>query len=569
MRIEFRGLLTVVAAILSLWLVLGFCSFSAGNRVALCACILLVCAATLWRQHRRRHLLAGLLAVANLPPEDFLGAVVLVCGDNLTLFPANTAYRETQKAWYLRAANMEQLPLLAQRLSASRPALVSQVSVLLAITPESHDCAERFMQFLQGWRRSIELCRRWLNGKPPVWCVTWVTPPCPANAEEHCWFTVTPELSGIQVRQNGDVAVSIAEWQRANGHDASAFGHVLWLDSILALMAKHLFQSLSAKQGELPPLGFSAVGICLTPVAATTGNMWQQQLAEVTSLSPACSTTSGILPLPDVLLSYLPRNHGIGRRMQDARLFGGACFLFLALAMLASFINNQRLLDSIGDHLAVYQQLNGTPPAPKLLAQQRLQADSRLLDDWQRRGEPLRYGLGLYPGLRLIPLLETAISNWTPPPPPRPVIQKVVRGPQTIRLNSMSLFDNGKWTLKPGSTRLLVSSLVNIKAKPGWLIVVAGHTDSVGNDAANRALSLKRAESVRNWMRDTGDVPESCFAVQGYGESRPVASNDTPQGRALNRRVEISLVPQATACMASDNTPAPSQDDGASKNEME
>jgi hypothetical protein len=53
---------------------------------------------------------------------------------------------------------------------------------------------------------------------------------------------------------------------------------------------------------------------------------------------------------------------------------------------------------------------------------------------------------------------------------------------------------------------------------------------------------------VRDWMRDTGDVPESCFAVQGYGESRPVATNDTPEGRALNRRVEISLVPQANAC---------------------
>lgn len=133
----------------------------------------------------------------------------------------------------------------------------------------------------------------------------------------------------------------------------------------------------------------------------------------------------------------------------------------------------------------------------------------------------------------------------------------------------MSLFDTGKWALKPDTTKLLVNSLVGIKAKPGWLIVIAGHTDSTGDDPSNQVLSLKRAESVRNWMRDTGDVPESCFAVQGYGESRPVATNDTAEGRALNRRVEISLVPQANACQLPGNTPAPSQDDGVSKNEME
>lgn len=146
-----------------------------------------------------------------------------------------------------------------------------------------------------------------------------------------------------------------------------------------------------------------------------------------------------------------------------------------------------------------------------------------------------------------------------PPPPPRPV-QRVA--PDVIRLDSMSLFDTGKWVLKPGSTKRLVSSLMDIKARPGWLIVVAGHTDSVGEEKANQLLSLKRAESVRDWMRDTGDVPESCFAVQGYGASRPVASNETPEGRAQNRRVEISLVPQKDACL----TPGTANTSGAETN---
>ncbi len=243
---------------------------------------------------------------------------------------------------------------------------------------------------------------------------------------------------------------------------------------------------------------------------------------------------------------------------QRAGLVSG---LFLALAMLASFVNNQRLVRSVADHLAQYHFLNEDPPAPKIQAQRRLRADSHLLDGWQQRGEPLRYRLGLYQGLRLVLPIQAALNDWAPPPPPAPVIDQIVIGPKPVSLDSMSLFDSGKHALKAGSTKLLVNSLVDIKAKPGWLIVIAGHTDNTGNVQMNQTLSLKRAEAVRNWMRDTGDVPESCFAVQGYGQRRPIATNDTAEGRALNRRVEISLVPQADACQLPGTTPASSQDD--------
>lgn len=149
--------------------------------------------------------------------------------------------------------------------------------------------------------------------------------------------------------------------------------------------------------------------------------------------------------------------------------------------MLASWVNNQRLIRNIGDHLALYHRLAGEPVAPKLRAQQRLRADGALLDDWQRRGEPLRYRLGLYQEQRLLPPVEAAINDWAPPPPPPPVIKKIIQGPKTVRLDSMSLFDSGKSDLKVGSTKMLVNSLVDIKAKAGWLIVVSGHTDNTGN----------------------------------------------------------------------------------------
>ena len=569
MRELSRTVLTLLAAVLALWLVLGFWPLSTVSRSVLSVCILLVCGAALWHRWWRRQFVSIPVTEHSLPPEDFQGAVVLVCGDTAPLFSPDTAYRETRQGWYLHAQNAEQLLLLAQHLAAVRPALVSQVSVLLALIPEQQTSEEALAQTLRGWRRSIAQCRSLLNGVPPVWSVVWVSPPALHHEGEAQWFTVTPGLPGVRVRQNGHVALPVTDWQRESGSRASRLHGTLWLESILALTAHHLTRPLSVRQGELPQLNLCATGICLIPVAAIADNLWQQQIAGITTLCPQPVFVADLLPLPEVLLPHLPRRHGISRRMQDMRLAGGISFAFLALAMLASFINNQRLVRSVGDHLVVYHRLSGTPPEPKQQAQQRLQADSRLLDDWLRRGQPLRHGLGLYQGMRLIPPVEAAINSWTPPPPPRPVIKKIVQGPQTVRLNSMSLFDTGKWQLKPGSTKLLVNSLVGIKAKPGWLIVVAGHTDSTGDEQSNQVLSLKRAESVRDWMRDTGDVPESCFAVQGYGESRPVATNDTAEGRALNRRVEISLVPQANACQAPGNTLAPSQDDDVSKNEME
>ncbi|RMF94694.1 MAG: cell envelope biogenesis protein OmpA [Gammaproteobacteria bacterium] len=73
-------------------------------------------------------------------------------------------------------------------------------------------------------------------------------------------------------------------------------------------------------------------------------------------------------------------------------------------------------------------------------------------------------------------------------------------------------------------------------------VEIAGHTDSTGPEAYNQLLSEKRAQSVASYLVSRG-VRADRFIVVGAGESRPIASNDTPEGRALNRRVEITIVP--------------------------
>ncbi|WP_174522182.1 OmpA family protein [Cedecea neteri] len=572
MREAYRSLFTALGAVLALWLILGFWPLSTGSRVALSLLVILVSGVMFWRQRQASQLRATTVREfvdENLPPEDFQGAVTLVCGDNAPLFVSGSRHRETRQGWYLWVKDAEQLPLLAQHLSLVRPALVSQISVMLAVVPEQHTSGDDFTQSLRGWQRAVVQCRAAFGTLPPLWTVTWVSPPVSCTEVEPVWFTTVSQRSGIQVYQPGQGNVSLMEWTRETGSDGrlSRLSQGLWLDSLLAWQNSAVTSLLSVRQGELPVMKPCVQGLCMVPVSGITGNLWQQHITSVTALPPDAVVSTGPLPLPELLLPALPRRRGVSRRMVFWRYAGLLGGIFLALAMLASWMNNQRLIRNVGDHLALYHQLTGKPVAPKLRAQQRLRADGVLLDDWARRGEPLRYRLGLYQGLRLVPPVEAAVSDWAPPPPP--VIKKIVQGPKTIRLDSMSLFDSGKSALKAGTTKMLVNSLVGVKAKPGWLIVVSGHTDNTGNPKLNQTLSLKRAEAVRDWMRDTGDVPESCFAVQGYGESRPIATNDTPDGRALNRRVEISLVPQANACQIPGHTQASSQDDGASQHNGE
>ncbi|MFW5391686.1 OmpA family protein [Yersinia sp. 2544 StPb PI] len=567
-------LLLLLGACLALWLILGFWPLGTGSRVVLSMLVVILCGAVgyfQWRKHNRNKVANQSIADSTLPPENFQGAVVLVCGDSDALFSPSASFCETRQGWYLAVQLPEQLPILAQHLAAERPALIAQISVLLAIVPEQHQSRDDFSQSLRAWQRAIVQCKGWLAGIPPVWLSTWLSPPVSSSAQAERWYTVTPGLKGIQVQEVGAGVIPLVEWSQpqesCNGE--GRLSAVFWMESLLSWLDEHVLSILTQRQGDVPALTLCAWGCCFTPVAGRQNNLWQTHINGVTTLMPVATPEQECLPLPEVLLPYLPRRRGVSRLMQVWQMAGVLCGVFLLFALLASFINNQRLVQSVDDHLSQYNRLTGTPPAPKTLAQQQLRADAHLLDDWLRRGAPMRLSLGLYQGLRLRAPLYIAINSWASPPPPPLVINQIIQGPKTLRLDSLSLFDVGQSMLKPGSTKVLINALVGIKAKPGWLIVVAGHTDITGDDKSNQTLSLKRAESVRNWMRDTGDIPESCFAVQGYGQSRPLKSNDTEAGRALNRRVEISLVPQADACRLPGVKTASQDESDVSTQEME
>ncbi len=103
-------------------------------------------------------------------------------------------------------------------------------------------------------------------------------------------------------------------------------------------------------------------------------------------------------------------------------------------------------------------------------------------------------------------------------------------------------FDVASYTLKPQFRTTLDQIAQNLNQYPNSLIDVYGHTDSTGSDAYNQTLSENRASTVGNYLSTHG-VAASRIRSQGFGETMPVASNDTEDGRAKNRRVEIKIVP--------------------------
>lgn len=102
------------------------------------------------------------------------------------------------------------------------------------------------------------------------------------------------------------------------------------------------------------------------------------------------------------------------------------------------------------------------------------------------------------------------------------------------------LFDTNRAELKAGATRNVEKLVSFLKQYPQRHAVIEGFTDSVGSDASNRDLSMRRANAVRVALVD-GGVGSERLTTQGLGEMHPVASNDSAEGRQLNRRVEILL----------------------------
>jgi OOP family OmpA-OmpF porin len=147
-------------------------------------------------------------------------------------------------------------------------------------------------------------------------------------------------------------------------------------------------------------------------------------------------------------------------------------------------------------------------------------------------------------------LVPKPAAKPTPPPPPaKPAPAKPAAKPaakpkpvaEKVTLAADVLFDFDKAVLKTEGKNKLDDLATKVKGINLEVVIAIGHTDSIGSDAYNQKLSVRRAESVKAYLVSKGVEPNRIY-TEGKGEKQPVASNKTKDGRQKNRRVEIEVI---------------------------
>ncbi|MBF7997614.1 OmpA family protein [Rahnella laticis] len=547
--------LTALAGSLTLVLCWVFSPFGMPEKLIASVTTLVLGLLLMWWAKRRDVYVDTSTRLDNLPEASFSQPVVLVCGDKLDVLFGDTTVRVTPLACYVKTDPAKPLSVFVDAVLSQRPGWIRQMSMLLSVAPETHADEAVFRAEIKSWRQQFHRLQKRIGCRIPVLVSCWL------NGPASPWFVGAADGKMV-VREDETGATLLDEWLSTASMQAQSTRHVLatGLDAACVWLRSVLLDEMQRPENLAPPVRPVGIGVRFVALSGITDNLWSVALQRRTSLSaliPLQAGQEGVLPFPDPLLPLLS---GTTRHIRAGLAPVLSIIILMCFAVAAigfSLNNNLWLITRVGMDLNRYRAISMDNYIPKAEAVGVLKQDAQLLERYHRQGEPMRLGIWLYQGERLWLALQQEIDRYVPPPPPPPPVEKDT--PKTVRLDALSLFDTGKSDLKPGSLKMLVNALVDIKAKPGWLIVVAGHTDITGDAKANQVLSQKRAESLRDWMLSTSDVSPTCFAVQGYGATRPIATNDTPEGRAANRRVEISLVPQADACKAT-ATPDSSND---------
>ncbi|RDK01954.1 flagellar motor protein MotB [Paraburkholderia lacunae] len=474
--------------------------------------------------------------------------LVMVVGDALAQLFNRDANHDGEEqfahvgdgAIWLRVDRAQDLPRLAVAVKQWRDGRAPD-GIVLAITPALHASEEALTQMLSVVRQAVGDASRMLGARLPGYVAVYQRlTAAQATQSAPKWYGVSSatRLTGAQ-RFDVPIRAAEAEVQQAHGDPglaAPAAARAAGLASVVGWTQRVAIGALNDPRHPAAPWALFGAGWIDCGPASGPGTPWARDVEIQTAIvPPAMAASPAPWPLPQPLIEAMPRRLWVSPRMAALAHIIALLACAGALAMWGSARNNQVLLAHIGADLGRFATIPADHDSARRDALQALVADRDQIERFSRTGVPMRLSFGMYRAEALMPALNDAIASYQAPPPP----------PTVVTLDSMSLFDSGRAQLKPGSTRAMVSALEMIKAHPDKRVLVAGYTDIVGNPDSNLKLSVARAGAVRDWLVEASGIATTQFAIQGYGDTRPIADNDTAAGRARNRRVEITLVPDA------------------------
>lgn len=179
---------------------------------------------------------------------------------------------------------------------------------------------------------------------------------------------------------------------------------------------------------------------------------------------------------------------------------------------------NHEVVETLRDKLATYAEMQQSELATRMNLQNRLEAVEK-----QNREAQARYD-------KIQDLFTPAEAN-------------VYRQGHNVLLELHAFnFPSGQSEIQSRNFALLDKIVTAIHSFPNPSVVVSGHTDAVGGNSVNLNLSQRRAETVASFLEKVGGFDKTRLTAIGYGESRPIASNETAEGRAINRRIEVLII---------------------------
>jgi outer membrane protein OmpA-like peptidoglycan-associated protein len=169
---------------------------------------------------------------------------------------------------------------------------------------------------------------------------------------------------------------------------------------------------------------------------------------------------------------------------------------------------------------------------PEILVRDgRVTVSGRVPTEGVREGVIDRLGQD-FPGFEIVDRLEVR---------PHETVEELQRGLDQFVASRVVEFDFDSDALTAEGRRTVEEVAATLASLPGLRVEIAGHTDSVGEDDFNMDLSQRRAESVRNYLVELG-LARDRFDTTGFGETRPIADNETEEGRHRNRRTEFRVL---------------------------